>query len=91
MLEEFGFAGARALHGPQLDGAEHGERQHDGRGPRDPGQLDPGVPVDRRPVGIVAVLGPPEGQRVPDVDQHAEHYRRGNRGQHGEVELLVGG
>src|ERR1017187_3578556 len=50
-----------------------------------------GVAGNGRPVGLIAVLGPPERQRVAEVDEHAEHHGRRDRAKDRGVELLVGG
>ena len=48
------------------------------------------VAVDRRGVGLVTRLLPPEGERPAEVQQHADDHRRGDRGEHRDVGLLAG-
>jgi len=64
------------MRGPQRDGAVDGEGQNHHRGADDPDGLDPGVAVNGRPVGVVALALPPDDQRIAEIDQHQDENRR---------------
>jgi hypothetical protein len=83
------LAGAGSRRRDQLDRAVDRKAEHDRGGADDPGHLDLEVAVQRRGVGLVPRLLPPEGQRPAEVKQHADHHRRGHRGEHRVVRLLA--
>jgi hypothetical protein len=75
----------------ELDRAEHEQPQNDGRGSDDPGGLDSDVAVNRRSVGVVSGRGPPDHDRIDEVDEDGDDDRRGADHQHRDIELLVRG
>src|SRR5262249_54423241 len=75
----------------ELDGAEHEQPQNDDRRADDPGRLDLGVAVDRLAVGVVTGPGPPDHDRVDEVQQDEDDDRGAGYGEHGDVELLMPG